>query len=124
MRTRVGAFAPNADVFVDDEQRRVVAVVEIAGADPDTLRVAIDERYLVVAGRRRELIRLRCGTFSQKEIARGEFLKRISLPVAIEYEGVEASYEDGVLIVVAPVAATAYMPTSRTELRVMVKRHS
>lgn len=122
LRTRLGAFAPNADVFIDEEGRRVVAVIEVAGADPESLRVGFDERYLVVAGRRHESARLRSGSFVQKEIVHGEFIKRISLPVAIEYEGVAASYEDGFLTVVAPIAATAYMPTARTQLHIMVKR--
>ena len=52
LRTRLGAFQPNADVFVDDEGCRVVVVVEVAGADPESLSIGIDERYLVVAGRR------------------------------------------------------------------------
>jgi HSP20 family molecular chaperone IbpA len=121
VRTRVGAFQPNADLFIDEEARRIVAVIEVAGADPETLRIGFDERYLTASGRRREP-RRRCGSFVQKEIVHGEFLKRIRLPVAIEYEGVAASYEDGILIVVAPIAATAYMPTARTELHVMVKR--
>jgi len=124
LRTRLGSFAPNADVFIDEEGRRVVAVIEVAGADPDSLRVGLDERYLIIAGRRQESARLRCGSFVQKEIVHGEFLKRIPLPVAIEYEGVAASYEDGLLIVAAPIAATAYMPTARTQLHVIVKRHS
>jgi HSP20 family protein len=122
VRTRLAAFQPNADVFVDEEQRRVVAVIEVAGADPETLRVGFDERSLFIAGRRRESARLRHGSFVQKEIAHGEFVKRISLPVAIEYEAITATYEDGLLIVVAPIALTAYMPTTRTELHLMVKR--
>ncbi len=122
MRTRLAAFQPNADVFVDEEEQRVVAVIEVAGVDAETLRIGFDERSLVIAGRRIESRRLRRGSFVQKEIARGEFVKRIRLPVAIEYDRVAASYEDGLLIVVAPVAATAYMPTSRTELHIMVKR--
>jgi HSP20 family protein len=122
VRTRLATFQPNADVFIDEEGRRVVAVIEVAGADPETLRVVFDERSLVAAGRRLESARLRCGSFVQKEIAHGEFVKRIPLPVAIEYEGVAASYEDGFLIVVAPIAATAYLPTARTELHVIVKR--
>ncbi len=122
MRTRLAAFQPNVDVFIDDEGRRIVLIIEVAGADPETFRVGFDGSYLVAAGRRREAARFRCGSFVQKEIAHGEFVKRISLPVAVEYEGVEASYEDGLLIVVAPIAATAYMQTARTELHVMVKR--
>jgi HSP20 family protein len=122
VRTRLGAFEPNADVFIDEDERRVVAIVEVAGAVPESLRIAVDERYLVITGRRLEAIRLRRGSFVQKEIAYGEFLKRIHLPVAVALEGVAASYDDGLLIVVAPIAATAYLPTARTELHIMVKR--
>ncbi|MFY9631206.1 MAG: Hsp20/alpha crystallin family protein [Candidatus Cybelea sp.] len=122
VRPRPGAFAPNADVFVDEDQRRLVVVVEVAGADPESLRVVFDERSLVIGGRRREAARLRRGSFAQKEIAHGEFVKRIPLPVPIEYERIVATYEDGFLLVLAPVAATAYLPTARTELHILVKR--
>jgi HSP20 family molecular chaperone IbpA len=58
----------------------------------------------------------------QKEIAHGDFVKRITLPVPVEFERISATYEDGFLIVVAPIAATAYLPTARTELHILVKR--
>lgn len=122
VRPRPGAFAPNADVFVDEDQRRLVVVVEVAGADPESLRVVFDERSLVIGGRRREAARLRRGSFAQKEIAHGDFVKRIPLPVPIEYERIVATYEDGFLLVLAPIAATAYLPTARTELHILVKR--
>jgi HSP20 family protein len=122
LRPLVGGFEPNADVFVDDEGGRVVAIVEIAGADPDTLRIGVDERHLFISGRRLEAVRLRHGSFVQKEIAYGSFDKRIHLPVAVEFDGVAASYADGLLVVILPIAATAYRPTARTELHIMVKR--
>ncbi len=124
LRTRLGAFAPNADVFVDQDGCRVIAVIEIAGAEPESLRVGLDERSLVATGRRREPALRRRGSLIQKEIAHGDFVKRVPLPVPIEYEGVDATYEDGLLVIVAPIAATAYMPTARTELHVIVKRTS
>jgi HSP20 family protein len=120
VRARLGAFAPNADVFVDEDQRRIVVVVEVAGADPESLRVVFDERCLIVGGRRSA--RLRGGSFVQKEIAHGEFVKRIALPVAVEFDRIAATYEDGFLIIVAPIAAMAYQPTARTELHILVKR--
>lgn len=119
-RVSLATFQPNADVFVDEEGRRVVVVLEVAGADPETLRVAFDNGSLVAAGRRGKSLPRR-GSFIRKEIAHGEFLKRIPLPIAIDYEGLAASYEDGFLVVVAPIAATAYIPTART-LHIMVKR--
>lgn len=122
LRTRPAGFEPNADVFLDEERGRVVAVVEIAGADPDSLRVGVDARHLYVAGRRVKVVRLRHASFVQKEIAYGEFSKRIALPAAVEYEDVAASYADGLLIIALPIASTAYRPTGRTELHILVKR--
>lgn len=121
VRPRLGAFQPNADVFVDEDQRRVVAVIEVAGADAESLRIGVDERSLIITGRRRKA-GLRGGSFVQKEIAHGDFIKRITLPVAVEYEQIAATYEDGFLTVVAPIAVTAYLPTTRTELHILVKR--
>jgi len=122
VRTRLGTFSPNADVVVDEEERRVVAVIEIAGADPQALRIEFDGRNLTIAGSRREAVRFRHGSFVQKEIAHGEFIKRIALPLPVEAEGITASFGDGFLVVVAPIAATAYLPTARTEMHVIVKR--
>jgi HSP20 family protein len=122
VRPRLGAFQPNADVFIDEDQHSVVVVVEVAGADPESLRIGVDERALVIGGRRRKTAALRGGSFAQKEIAHGEFVKRVALPVAVEYERISATYEDGFLTVIAPIAATAYLPTMRTELHILVKR--
>jgi HSP20 family protein len=122
LRARMGSFEPNADVFVDEDAGRVVAVVEIAGADADSLRIGVEDRHLLILGRRREAVSRKRGSFVQKEIVYGDFAKRIALPVAVEYDGVAASYEDGFLVVVLPIAATAYRPTMRTELHILVKR--
>ena len=122
LRTRIGTFEPNADVFIDEEGGRVVVVVEVAGVDPDALHVGVDERHLYVGGRRREAARLRHGSFAQKEIGYGEFVKRIGLPVPVEYGDIAATYADGLLVIALPIAAMAYRPTARTELHILVKR--
>jgi HSP20 family protein len=122
VRTRVG-FEPNADVFVDDERGKVIVAMEIAGADPDSLRVAVDERSLLVTGRRGEAVRFGRGSFVQKEIAYGNFAKRVPLPVAVEFHGeADAQYADGMLVIAIPLTTTAYRPTTRTEIRMIVKR--
>jgi HSP20 family protein len=118
----LASFSPNADVIVDDDARRIIAIVEVAGADPESLRVVYGERDLVISGRRRERIARRYGSFLQKEIVIGEFVKRIALPVGIEYERIEATYEDGLLVVSAPIATTTYLPATRTELHILIKR--
>ncbi|MBV8149450.1 MAG: Hsp20/alpha crystallin family protein [Candidatus Eremiobacteraeota bacterium] len=122
IRGRLGGFEPNADVFVDEENRRVVAVIEVAGADAESLRIGIEDRQLMIAGRRAEAIRLRHGSFAQKEIAYGEFAKCIALPAPVEYDGAAASYDNGVLVIALPISPTAYRRTARTELHILVKR--
>jgi HSP20 family molecular chaperone IbpA len=122
VRGRVGRFEPNADVLVDEENRRVVAVIEVAGADPESLHIGVEDRHLFVSGRRTEAIRLRSGSFAQKEIPYGEFSKCIALPAPVEYDGAAASYENGVLVIALPIAATAYRGTARMELHILVKR--
>jgi HSP20 family molecular chaperone IbpA len=121
LRTRLGRFEPNADVFVDEDRGQVIVTLELAGADPESLGIGLDGHDLVVAGRRPERARRR-GSFVQKEIASGDFGRRIHLSVPVEYENAAASYADGVLVIVLPISPTAYRPTTRTELRILVKR--
>lgn len=120
IRSRV-SFEPNADVFIDDERNAVVVTVEAAAADPDSLRVSIDdERRLLITGHRPRPAR--SGSFVQKEIAYGDFAKRVHLPVAVEYDGAAATFSDGVLTIALGRAQTPYRPTERTEIHMIVKR--
>jgi HSP20 family protein len=122
LRPRAGHFEPNADVFVDEDHGQVIVKVEAAGADPESLSVTLDERWLVIRGRRSHEGRSRYGSFLQKEIADGEFSKRVHLPLAVQYENVKATFSDGMLVIALPVSATHYYPTSRTEIRMTIKR--
>ena len=121
LRSRA-VWEPNADVVIDDDARSLVVRVELAGADSESLRVFVDERHLFISGRRSDTARLRNGSFLQKEIADGEFVKKIALPVGVQYDEVTATYADGMLTIALPVAAPGYLPTSRTEIRMIVKR--
>lgn len=121
LRSRA-VWEPNADVVIDDDARSLVVRVELAGADSESLRVFVDERHLFISGRRSDTARLRNGSFLQKEIADGEFVKKIALPVGVQYDEVTATYTDGMLTIALPVAAPGYLPTSRTEIRMIVKR--
>ena len=121
LRSRA-VWEPNADVVIDDEARSLVVRVELAGADSESLRVFVDERDLFISGRRADTARLRRGSFLQKEIADGEFVKKIALPVGVQYGEVTATYADGMLTIALPVAAPEYLPASRNEIRMIVKR--
>lgn len=121
LRSRA-VWEPNADVVIDDAACALVVRVELAGADSESLRVFVDERHLFISGRRADGSRLRNGSFLQKEIADGEFVKKIALPVGVQYGDVTATYADGMLTVALPIAGAEYIPATRTEIRMIVKR--
>lgn len=121
-RSRTGRWEPNADVFYDEASERVIVNVEAAGADPDSLRIGIEGRHLFIIGQRVEISRFGNGSFLQKEIEYGEFVKKIHLPMAVHYQDVSAAYRDGILRIHLPVAPIEYLPMSRTEIRMTIKR--
>jgi HSP20 family protein len=122
IRPHLAGFEPSADVFVDEQRSVAIVMVDAAGADPDSLRVQIDESQLLISGRRPEPDRSRLGSFVQKEIAYGPFEKRVHLPVPVEYDGATATYHDGMLVITLAISSEAYLPTCRTEIRMIVKR--
>jgi len=117
-----GRFEPNADVYIDEAQARVVVHVELAGSDGDDLRVMVDERQLYILGTRTDRAENRSASILQKEILYGEFLKKIRLPLPVEATGASAAYRDGILTIELPLAADEHRPVVRTEIRMTVKR--
>ena len=52
----------------------------------------------------------------------GEFGREFTLPVPVDLERTSATYLDGLLSIVLPIAATAYIPTARNDVRIIVQR--
>ncbi len=124
IRPHLAGFEPSADVFIDEESAAVVVTVDVAGADPESLRVEIDEAHLRISGRRPKPDRSRLYSFVQKEIAYGEFTRRIHLPVPVEYDHASATYVDGMLVITLLIARESYVPATRTEIQLIVKRNA
>jgi HSP20 family protein len=117
-----GRFEPNTDVHLDEADASIVVHVELAGADADSLRVAVDDRDLFIAGRRAPRDVSRDASLLRKEIQYGEFVKRIRLPVPIDDVGANAAYRDGILTIRLPLAQSQTFPIVRTEIRMTVRR--
>jgi HSP20 family protein len=121
-KARPGGFAPNADVFLSPDGDVLTVNVEIAGADPAELRVMVEERLLYIIGRRIDRERAARGSVLMKEIAYGDFVKKLHLPVAVAYDDATAVYRDGILTIHIPVSQSALPPARRTEIRMTVRR--
>ena len=119
-----GGFEPNTDVYVDDELGDIVVHVELAGADADSLRVAVDDDYLVIAGIRALRDVSRNASLLRREIQYGRFVKQIPLPVAVLDDGSTAVYRDGILTIRLPLAQSQTFPIVRTTIRMTVRRTS
>ena len=117
-----GRFEPNTDVHLDEADEAFVVHVELAGADAETLRVAVDGTYLFIAGTRAARDVSRNASLLRKEIQYGEFVKRIRLPIPIDEQGAVAAYRDGILTIRLPLARKQTFPLVRTEIRMTVKR--
>ena len=115
-------WSPNTDVFVDEDGGRVIVKVELAEADLERLHVGVDERYLFIVGRRTDGTRFTRGSFLQKEIEYGDFVKKLRLPVSVDYQHATASYRDGMLTIRLPVSHSSTLPRHRTEIPMTVTR--
>ena len=121
-RSRPGEFAPNADVFISPDGTTIQVDVEIAGAEPTDLRVMAEARRLYIVGRRVDRERAGRGSVLQKEIAYGDFARKLHLPVAVAFDDATASYRDGILTIRLPISEHSTLPARRTEIRMTVKR--
>ena len=111
---------PAVDCYRTVDPAEFVAVVELPGVDPDTVHVIAADGCLYISGERR---RPRAGkggqVYQQMEIDYGPFERRIALADDVEVQGGSASYEQGLLRVVFPIAPR---PAPRGRVPIEVKR--
>lgn len=114
-------FRPRVDCFrADDDPPALHVVVELAGVDPAAVSVLAADQALVVSGERRRP-RVDCpGCYQQLEIDFGPFECRVPLAEAVDLDAAAASYEDGFLRIVLPLAATPKPPAPRA-VTILVK---
>jgi HSP20 family protein len=113
-------FRPAADCFRTVDPAELVVVVELPGIDPELVHVIASDRSLQIAGERRRPRAEKGGqVYQQMEIDYGPFERRIDLPDDAETENGRASYEQGLLKIVFPIAPR---PAPRGRVPIEVKR--
>ena len=104
-------FRPQIDCFHTDDPHELTVVVELAGVDPDTVKIDATERYIRIWGER-ERPRVPGQVFQQMEIDYGSFERHIALAEPVDPEHARASYERGLLTIVLPVAEQSAQPVN------------
>jgi HSP20 family protein len=111
---------PAVDCYRIADPAELVVVVELPGVNPETVQVIAADRCLHVLGERRRPRPGKGGqVYQQMEIDYGPFERRIQLADDVETENGTASYEQGLLRIVFPIAPR---PAPRGRVPIEVKR--
>ncbi len=96
-------FRPAVDCFVTSDPHQVAVVVELAGADPESIEIGVAEQTLTISGQRARP-RVEGQVYQQAEIEYGRFERRIPLGHDIAPASASAVYEAGMLRITLPIA--------------------
>ena len=96
-------FRPAVDCFFTEEPPQLVVVVELAGIEPDTIEIAVEERALAISGSRSRP-RVPGQVYQQAEIEYGRFERRLALDHEVDTAAASADYRAGMLTITLPIA--------------------
>jgi HSP20 family protein len=107
-------FRPQIDCYRTSDPAELVVLVELPGVDPASIELVVAEGTLQVGGER---TRPRCAgqVYQQMELDYGPFRRQISLGDDVDVTRARATYDQGILKVVAPIAPRQ-RPTARVSI--------
>ena len=98
-------WAPRVDIR--EEAREFVILADLPGVAPEAIDVQMENGILTIKGERRDEAGAQGGNCSLVERVHGTFHRRFALPDSADPDGITASYENGVVTVIIPVAEKA-----------------
>jgi len=104
-------WRPPTDVYETDEC--MVVKVEVAGMAEDDFVISLDAKKLTIGGLRHDPAS-KLG-YQQMEISYGQFETKVILPRAIDVDKIEATYQNGFLIVHLPKTKPRQVPVVNAE---------
>ena len=108
--TARGAFRPQVDCYRTEEPPELVVVVELPGVEPDEVQIVATPQALLVAGERRRPPGVG-RAYQQMEIDYGPYRRELIFGFDVDPAGGRASYENGLLTIVLPLAQRAPQTT-------------
>ncbi|RJQ44010.1 MAG: Hsp20/alpha crystallin family protein [Gaiellales bacterium] len=101
---RGGTFQPLADVYYVKDTQQVIVKLEIPGISPDDVQLTLQDKALIIEGRRLDPHQEGEKVYQQMEIDYGEFKRKIMLPVSVDVQNATADYRDGFLTIELPLS--------------------
>ncbi|HEY4501941.1 MAG TPA: Hsp20/alpha crystallin family protein [Candidatus Paceibacterota bacterium] len=96
---RIG-FDTAVDIY--EENSNVVAKMSLPAVKAEDLDVTIEEDAITISGKREEEKETEKKDYYSKEIRRGSFSRRVSLPRSVDASKAQADYKEGMLTVTMP----------------------
>ena len=106
-------FLPQVDCYRTDDPPELHVVVELPGIDPADVQISATPRALLVTGERRRPREPR-RVYQQMEIDYGRFQRKVALAEDVDTSRADASYLDGLLTIVLPIASRPQRPIQVT----------
>jgi HSP20 family protein len=100
-----GEWAPALDLTETDKE--YVIRCEVPGIHKENLDINLTGNVLRITGHKDEIQEGKGESFLYREREVGKFVRALRLPVLVEESKIEATYQDGILTVHVPKAATA-----------------
>jgi len=91
---------PAMDMYQTDTE--LVVELQVPKMDPKDIKVTVEDGVLRVEGGSEEEKKEDGKEYLRREIRRGQFVRMMSLPVAVKEDGAKASFEHGVLKITLP----------------------
>jgi HSP20 family protein len=111
--TTTTAWAPALDI--SERKDAYLVTVELPGMKAEDLDITMEDGLLTIQGERQFTSESSEQQFHRVERRYGAFRRAITLPAHVMAEGIEASFEDGVLQILVPKAEEA------TPMRIQVR---
>ncbi|MFP3870600.1 MAG: Hsp20/alpha crystallin family protein [Syntrophobacteria bacterium] len=95
-------WVPSFDVSETDSE--IIVKVELPGMDVKDIDITLTDGVLTIQGEKKREDEDKKENYHRIERTSGSFCRRISLPVELKNEAIDATYKDGVLTVSLPKA--------------------
>ena len=100
-----GEWAPALDLT--ETEKGYVIRCEVPGIHKENLDISLTGNVLRITGNKEAVQEAKGETYLHREREVGRFVRTLKLPVPIEEGKIDAAYQDGILTVQVPKAATA-----------------
>jgi len=105
--TASSTLAPAVESYLDQDGKKYHCRVSLPGVDPKEVQIHAQGNTLTISGERKVNRSSKDVNFLHEEISYGAFERTFALPEGVDADKLTAEYQNGVLEITAPVAASA-----------------